>query len=121
MSELGQARLWVAPTVPKTGPETYLGVSKGLLGRQGLAVAHCVSTDADSNKSGKIVSLLLFFFFCLVFFIIVFTFYLFFFFNVLTVIPAILSFFLFFLIVFVCFFIFAFFSLFYVFALMFIF
>lgn len=63
MSELGQARLWVAPTVPKTGPETYLGVSKGILGRQGLAVAHCVSTDADSNKSGKIVSLLLFFFF----------------------------------------------------------
>ena len=60
MSELGQARLWVAPTVPKTGPETYLGVSKGLLGRQGLAVAHCVSMDADSNKPGKIVSLLLF-------------------------------------------------------------
>ena len=45
MQELGQVRVRAAPTA---GPETYLEVLEGLLGRQRLAVTHSGGKDIDS-------------------------------------------------------------------------
>ena len=58
--ELDQLRVWSGPTVPTSGPDTYL---EGLLGRQGLAMTHCGSMDTDSRGPRKIL-LLQFFLFC---------------------------------------------------------
>ena len=45
MQELGQVGVRAAPTA---GPETYLEVLEGLLGRQRLAVTHSGGKDIDS-------------------------------------------------------------------------
>ena len=58
--ELDQLRVWSGPTVPTSGPDTYL---EGLLGSQGLAMTHCGSMDTDSRGPRKIL-LLQFFLFC---------------------------------------------------------
>ena len=71
--EFDHISIWAAPTVPTVGPETYLEVLEGLLGRQGMAVTHCGGKDTDSRGPQKIffvsfyfvvaVFFLLFFFF----------------------------------------------------------
>ena len=38
--EPSKVRAWAAPTLPIAGPETYLEVLEGLLGRWEWAVAH---------------------------------------------------------------------------------
>ena len=47
--------------MPTAGPETYLEVLEGLLGRHGLALAHYGSKDTDRGGPRKIFLLLLFF------------------------------------------------------------
>ena len=62
MQELGQVRVWAGPTVPTEGLDTCLEVLEGLLGRQGLALAHCGSKETDRGVHRKIFLLLLFLF-----------------------------------------------------------
>ena len=52
--ELGQVRVWAAPTVPTGGPENYLGVLESLLGRQRLDVTHGGGKDTDNRDPRKI-------------------------------------------------------------------
>lgn len=47
IEELGQVRVWAAPTVDTAGPETYLELLEGLPGRQGLAGAYRGGKDTD--------------------------------------------------------------------------
>ena len=49
--------------MPTAGPETYLEVLEDLLGKRGLAVAHCGSKDTYRGSPGKTFLLLLFFLF----------------------------------------------------------
>ena len=54
--------------MPTAGPETYLEVLEGLLGRQGLALANFTSKDTERGGPRKIFLLLLFFY-CLLRFV----------------------------------------------------
>ena len=53
MWELGQVRVWAAPSVPTGGPETYLEVLEGLMERWGLAMAPHRGKDTDSEGRRK--------------------------------------------------------------------
>ena len=55
----GQVRASAGPTVLTADPATYLEVLEGLLGRQGLALAHCGGNDTDRGGPRKIFLLLL--------------------------------------------------------------
>ena len=49
--------------MPAAGPETYLEVLEGLLGRGGLTLAHCVGKDTDRGGPRKIfITIILFWF-----------------------------------------------------------